>query len=224
VSAREAILGKVRKSLGGGHNDAARLAAVEARLAKAPKGIIPERGQLDDKARRRLFVAMAEKVSASVKQVKSPDDVPKAVAEYLRSRNLPAAIRIGADKRLAKMPWASQRALNVKRGSSDGDDEAGVSHAFGAIAESGTLVLASGSDNPTTINFLPEHHIVVVDAKDVAGDMESVISRLRRKYGKGDMPRTLNFITGPSRSGDIEQKLLLGAHGPRALHIILVGG
>jgi L-lactate dehydrogenase complex protein LldG len=224
VSAREAILGKVRKSLGGGHNDAARLAAVEARLAKAPKGIIPERGQLDDKARRRLFVAMAEKVSASVKQVKSPDDVPKAVAEYLRSRNLPAAIRIGADKRLAKMPWASQRALNVKRGPSDGDDEAGVSHAFGAIAESGTLVLTSGSDNPTTINFLPEHHIVVVDAKDVAGDMESVISRLRRKYGKGEMPRTLNFITGPSRSGDIEQKLLLGAHGPRALHIILVGG
>jgi L-lactate dehydrogenase complex protein LldG len=224
VSAREAILGKVRKSLGGGHNDAARLAAVEARLAKAPKGIIPERGQLDDKARRRLFVAMAEKVSASVKQVKSPDDVPKAVAEYLRSRNLPAAIRIGNDKRLAKMPWASQRALNVKRGPSDGDDETGVSHAFGAIAESGTLVLASGSDNPTTINFLPEHHIVVVDAKDVAGDMESVISRLRRKYGKGEMPRTLNFITGPSRSGDIEQKLLLGAHGPRALHIILVGG
>lgn len=224
MSAREAILGKVRKSLGGGHNDAARLAAVEARIAKAPKGIIPERGQLDDKARRRLFVAMAEKVSASVKQVKSPDDVPKAVAEYLRSRNLPAAIRIGADKRLAKMPWASQRALNVKRGPSDGDDEAGVSHAFGAIAESGTLVLASGSDNPTTINFLPEHHIVVVDAKDVAGDMESVISRLRRKYGKGEMPRTLNFITGPSRSGDIEQKLLLGAHGPRALHIILVGG
>lgn len=224
MSAREAILGKVRKSLGGGHNDAARLAAVEARLAKAPKGIIPERGQLDDKARRRLFVAMAEKVSASVKQVKSHDDVPKAVAEYLRSRNLPAAVRIGADKRLAKMPWASQRALNVKRGPSDGDDEAGVSHAFGAIAESGTLVLASGSDNPTTINFLPEHHIVVVDAKDVAGDMESVISRLRRKYGKGEMPRTLNFITGPSRSGDIEQKLLLGAHGPRALHIILVGG
>jgi L-lactate dehydrogenase complex protein LldG len=224
MSAREAILGKVRKSLGGGQNDAVRLAAVEARLARAPKGVIPERGQLDDKARRRLFVAMAEKISASVARVKSHDDVPKAVAEYLRSRNLPAAIRVGSDKRLAKMPWASQRALNVKQGPSDGDDEAGLSHAFGAIAESGTLVLASGRDNPTTINFLPEHHIVVVDARDVAGDMESVLARLRRKYGKGEMPRTLNFITGPSRSGDIEQKLLLGAHGPRALHIIMVGG
>jgi L-lactate dehydrogenase complex protein LldG len=224
MSAREAILGKVRKSLGGGQNDAARLAAVEARLARAPKGVIPARGQLDDKARKQRFVSMAERVSATVRQVKSPDDVPKAVAEYLRSRNLPAAIRVGADRRLAKMPWATQRALNVKHGPSDGDDEAGVSHAFGAIAESGTLVLASGKDNPTTINFLPEHHIVVVDAKDVAGDMESVLSRLRRKFGKGGMPRTLNFITGPSRSGDIEQKLLLGAHGPRALHIIMVGG
>jgi L-lactate dehydrogenase complex protein LldG len=224
MSAREAILGKVRKSLGGGQNDAARLAAVEERLAKAPKGVIPERGQLDDKARRKLFVAMAENVSASVRQVKSYDDVPKAVAEYLRSRNLPAAIRMGGDERLMQMPWARQKALNVRHGASDGDDEAGVSHAFGAIAESGTLVLTSGGDNPTTINFLPEHHIVVVDAKDVAGDMETVLSRVRGKFGKGEMPRTLNFITGPSRSGDIEQKLLLGAHGPRALHIIMVGG
>jgi len=224
MSAREAILGRVRKSLGGGQNDAARLAAVEARLAKAPKGVIPERGQLDDKARRKLFVAMAEKVSASVRQVKSYDDVPKAVAEYLRSRNLPAAIRVGADERLAKMPWTKQKALNVRHGASDGDDEAGVSHAFGAIAESGTLVLTSGGDNPTTINFLPEHHIVVVDVKDVAGDMETVLSKVRGKFGKGEMPRTLNFITGPSRSGDIEQKLLLGAHGPRALHIVMVGG
>jgi L-lactate dehydrogenase complex protein LldG len=224
MSGREAILAKVRKSLGGGQNDAARLAAVEARLDKAPKGVIPERGQLDDKARRRLFVVMAERVSASVRQVKSRDDVPKAVAEYLRSRNLPAAIRVGADERLAQMPWGRQKALNVKHGASDGDDEAGVSHAFGAIAESGTLALTSGGDNPTTINFLPEHHIVVVDANDVAGDMETVLAKLRRQYGKGEMPRTLNFITGPSRSGDIEQKLLLGAHGPRALHIIMVGG
>jgi L-lactate dehydrogenase complex protein LldG len=224
MSGREAILAKVRKSLGGGQNDAARLAAVEARLDKAPKGVNPERGQLDDKARRRLFVAMAERVSASVRQVKSHDDVPKAVAEYLRSRNLPAAIRVGADERLAQMPWGRQKALNVKHGASDGDDEAGVSHAFGAIAESGTLALTSGGDNPTTINFLPEHHIVVVDANDVAGDMETLLAKLRRQYGKGEMPRTLNFITGPSRSGDIEQKLLLGAHGPRALHIIMVGG
>lgn len=116
-----------------------------------------------------------------------------------------------------------QRALEIKRGPSDGYDEAGVSHAFGGIAETGTLVMLSGVDNPTTINFLPEHHIVVVDAEAIDGDLETAIAKIRTRYGKGKMPRTVNLISGPSRSGDIEQKLVLGAHGPRALHLIVVG-
>jgi L-lactate dehydrogenase complex protein LldG len=198
--------------------------AVEERIANAPKGIIPERGQLPADARKKLFVKQAEKVSASIKHVASIDDVPKAVSNYLRSKNLPASVRIGADRRLAKMPWADQKALEVLHGRSDGKDQVGVSHAFGGIAETGTLVMISGKDNPSTINFLPEHHIVVINAKDVDGDMETVLAKVRKKFGKGVMPRTLNFITGPSRSGDIEQKIILGAHGPRALHIIVVGG
>ncbi len=155
--------------------------------------------------------------------MKKADDVPRAVASYLREKNLPASVRMGADARLGAMPWDAQRALEVKSGASDGDDEAGVSFAAAGIAETGTIVLPSGPDNPTTINFLPEHHIVVVDAADIAGDMETVLARIRERFGKGQMPRTLNFVTGPSRSGDIEQKLLLGAHGPRALHLIVVG-
>jgi L-lactate dehydrogenase complex protein LldG len=63
----------------------------------------------------------------------------------------------------------------------------------------------------------------VIDASDIVGDLETALTMVRRKFGRGEMPRTLNMITGPSRSGDIEQKLLLGAHGPRALHLIVVG-
>ena len=220
--ARDAILAKVRRSLTGSGAVEARRAAVEARLSGAPAGIVPARGQLEGEARVALFAQMAEKVSASVRHVKSRDHVPAAVTDYLRSKNLPAAVRMGADARLAAMPWARQRSLEVRSGPSDGDDEVAVSHALGGIAETGTLVLHSGDDNPTTLNFLPEHHIVVIDAKDVEGDMETVIETVRRRFGKGRMPRTLNFVTGPSRSGDIEQKLLLGAHGPRALHILVV--
>lgn len=84
-------------------------------------------------------------------------------------------------------------------------------------------MLTSGPDNPTTVNFLPEVHVVAVAAGDIAGDYETVLGRLRETYGKGEMPRTVNLITGPSRSADIEQTLLLGAHGPRRLHVMIVG-
>jgi L-lactate dehydrogenase complex protein LldG len=84
-------------------------------------------------------------------------------------------------------------------------------------------MLLSGADNPTTLNFLPDNHIVVVAAETVAGDYESVLARLRDQFGAERLPRTINLVTGPSRSADIEQTLILGAHGPRRLHIVLVG-
>ncbi|MFC6486691.1 LutC/YkgG family protein [Nitratireductor sp. GCM10026969] len=223
MSGREAVLGKVRASLGAAPGDS-RAAKVAKRLKDAPAGIIPRRGQKAENERIALFCEMAHKVSATVERVKAPTDVPKAVAAYLRAKNLPAAVRMGADERLGAMPWKKVKALEVKPGPADPDDQVGVSHAIAGIAETGTVALHSGAENPTTVNFLPEHHIVVVNAKDIAGDLETVFSGLRRKFGKGTMPRTLNLITGPSRSGDIEQTLLLGAHGPRALHLVVVDG
>ncbi|MCO6389713.1 lactate utilization protein [Aliihoeflea aestuarii] len=222
MSGREAILNKVRASLNAGAGD--RKTAVDERLRSAPRGLIPARGQLADAERVALFEAQAAKVFSTTERLASHADLPAAVASYLRSKNLPASIRMGGDPRLRGSHWSSQPALEVRDGPSDGSDEAGLSHAFGAIAETGTLVLHSGPDNPTTVNFLPEHHLVVVDAKDVAGDLETVLANIRDRFGKGVMPRTLNMITGPSRSGDIEQKMLLGAHGPRALHVFIVEG
>ena len=134
---------------------------------------------------------------------------------------MPATLRMGADPRLAAMPWAATT-IEIAHGPSDGHDLNAVSAAFAAVAETGTLALVSGADNPTTLNFLPDNHIAIVFAEDVAGDFEAVFARLRADYGPGSAPRTLNFITGPSRSADIEQTLMFGAHGPRRLHIVLV--
>ena len=98
--------------------------------------------------------------------------------------------------------------------------------AFAGIAETGTLMLASGPDNPTTLNLLPDNHIVLLQHKKIVGSYEDSWSALRKaqsgRRGKRTMPRTVCFVTGPSRSADIEQTLLLGAHGPRRLHIILL--
>lgn len=221
MSARDDIFANLRRSLHVTGDEAPRRAAVAARIAASSSGIIPKRGQVDAKGRRELFRKMAEAVQATVAVVDTPDDVPAEVARFLRDANLPATLRRGDDPRLAAMPW-DRTTLDMATGRSDGGDPNAVSHAFGGVAESGTLAMISGPENPTTLNFLPDNHIVVVDARDIAGDYETVFARIRERFGKGVMPRTLNFITGPSRSADIAQTMLLGAHGPRTLHIVIV--
>lgn len=219
MTARDDVFASIRRSLHVTGAEAPRRAAVSERLSKSPRGVIPERGR----AGLPVFRDEALRAGATLADIASSTEIPAEVARYLREHNLPATLRIGADPRLASPPWA-ETTLETSHGASDGHDLNAISAAFAAIAETGTLALISGADNPTTLNFLPDNHLVVVFAEDVVGDMESVFTRLREKFGAGRAPRTLNFITGPSRSADIEQTLLFGAHGPRRLHIIVVGG
>ncbi len=221
MSARDEILGTIRRSLGVTGKERPRLAEVTNRLESAPRGLVPERGQLTGEALLALFRAQAEATLATYVEVDDPSGVPAAIADYLRNGNLPAQVRMGDDPRLAAMPW-QDTALELSKGRSDGQDLVAVNHAFGAVAETGTLAMTSGAENPTTLNFLPDYAIAVVSAKDITGDYEGLWDRLRAAYGKGVMPRTVNWITGPSRSGDIEQTILLGAHGPRSVHIVVV--
>ena len=223
TTARDDIYANIRRSLGVTGQERPRAQTVDERLARAPAGVVPARGQVSGEARTGLFRVQGELALATVAQVESTADAPRAVADFLRSHNLPATVRMGDDPRLGAMPWADT-ALELAHGPSAGSDLNGVSHAFGGVAETGTLVMVSGHENPSTLNFLPDNHIVVVEAKDLAGDYEEMWTRLRETFGKGAMPRTVNLITGPSRSGDIEQTLLLGAHGPRRLHIVVVTG
>ena len=222
MSARDNILSRVRRSLAASGDDTQRRTAVAERIAAARPGIIPQRGQLPTDERIKLFCYYAEKYGATTTRIGSITELPAAVSAYLKSRNLPASVRMGDDELLKAADFASEPVLSVLHGASDGNDLAGVSHAIAGVAESGTLVLASGQDNPVTINFLPEHHIVAINAADIGGSLEEAFADVTQTYGKGEMPRTVNFVTGPSRSGDIEQKIIMGAHGPRALHIVIV--
>jgi L-lactate dehydrogenase complex protein LldG len=222
MSSRDAVLSRIRRSLRVQGSEVDRRAMVIARLEGSPAGIIPARGQLPAEERIALFATMAERVSATVARVADAASVPAAIAAFLREHNLPATARMGADPRLAAMPWAATP-LTVSHGPAIGSDAVGVSHAAAGVAETGTLVLLSGPDNPTSVNFLPETHIAVIAAADIVGDYEAAFAMIRVRYGKGLMPRTVNMITGPSRSADIEQTLLLGAHGPKKLHIVIAG-
>ncbi|HVV95460.1 MAG TPA: lactate utilization protein [Hyphomicrobiales bacterium] len=219
---RAEIFANIRRGLGVGGREAPRQLAVAQRLATAPRGLVPARGQLAPEARVALFLDMAIGAQATVEDVASPHDVPAAIADLLRRHNLAPRLRRGADPRLDAMPWG-ETALEVAIGPSAGHDEVAVSHAAAGVAETGTLVMLSGPENPSTLNFLPDLHIVAVRRADIAPDYETVWEALRARYGIGQLPRTVNWITGPSRSADIEQRLLLGAHGPRRLHVLVIG-
>ncbi|MCL2430854.1 MAG: lactate utilization protein [Alphaproteobacteria bacterium] len=223
MTPRELVLATIRRSLGVTGGEATRRLEVATRLGDHPQGIMPRRGQLPPAARLDLFARMVEAAAGTVERTGAAADIPAAVAAFLRRHNLAPAIRRGDDPLLSSLPWELAGTLEIRHGASDGSDVAAVSHAFAAVAETGTLVLTSGADNPTTLNFLPDVHIVVVSARDVAPDFESAMTRLRGRFGAGVMPRAVNMITGPSRSADIEQTLILGAHGPRKLHVIVVG-
>lgn len=222
ASRRAQMLERICAGVSDGGAAATRRAVVEARLKSLAPHLIPERAKKDAAGRKALFTEHLKSQSATVIDVKSDAEIPAAIAGYLRSTNLPMRLRMGDDARLAGLPWSKEPALTLEKGRAAPSDEVSLSHAVGGVAETGTLVMASGADNPVTLNYLPETHVVVVRATDIAGNYEAAFDAVRAKLGKGTMPRTLNLISGPSRTGDIGGRLVMGAHGPRRMCVIIV--
>ena len=224
-NARAEILGAIRTAMKRPDEGTPENITVEQRIADHKANLIPARGRLGAKARVDLFIREAERVQATVARVSATAGVPREVARFLAKNNLPMRLKIAPETPGKTIPWSEQTLLSVEQGPADGSEAVGVSHAFAGVAETGTLVLLSGADNPTTLNFLPPTHVVVLGAALISGDYEEVWGRLRREKTTEAgrfMPRAVNWITGPSRSADIEQTLLLGAHGPQRLHIVIV--
>jgi L-lactate dehydrogenase complex protein LldG len=219
--ARSTILDGIRRSLRRGELSGAERQAVEARLAQPPRGPTVARANLPPEQKVALFCQWAELNNATVARVAAAD-VPAEVTAYLARNNLPAEAVMAPSPALEGFDWTSQRMLSLRRGRGEGSDHVSITGAFAGIAETGTLVMASGPEHPVTLNLLPDTHIVVLQESDVVGGYEEVWARLRARYGKDRMPRTVNTITGPSRTGDIEQSIELGAHGPRRMHIVVV--
>lgn len=220
MSSRDAMLARIRSKVSKG-NDEARRAAVDAHLASHPRNLIPARGIGDDEHRLRVFTEMMQAVGGSVEVVNDINDVPHAAADYLRNSNLPAQLRRGQDAVLAKLPW-HRGTLEIAVGRAEESDRASITRAFAGVAESGTIIQISGADNPTTLNFLPEAHIVVLEASALFASYEEAWTKLRALMGEGNMPRTVNMISGPSRTADIEQTIVRPAHGPKNMHVIVV--
>ncbi|MGH8600246.1 MAG: LutC/YkgG family protein [Burkholderiales bacterium] len=163
------------------------------------------------------FRERALSLATTLDEVATPGDVPRAVAAYLQANALPRAAVCWPE--FLELDWAAD-GISVEARPVRGDDAVGITGAFCAIAETGTLMLLSGARTPSALSLVPETHIAIVRNTRVVRTMEDAWQLLRDECGA--LPRAVNFISGPSRTADIEQTVTLGAHGPYRVHLVLV--
>lgn len=222
-AARDAVLGRVRKALGKTGADTAARAEADAYIAAHAQG--PRPAISADLVTR--FMQRATDMSSTVERVAARTDIPAAVARYLDALQLPAALASQKSRsgvcwpEFADLDWASA-GLSIEARPTLGQDRLAITGSFCAIAETGTLVFTTGAQTPTASALLPDTHIAVIRADRIVSGMEEAFKLVRT--GHGGMPRAMNMISGPSRTGDIEQTIVLGAHGPFRVHLLLLLG
>lgn len=215
MAARERILASIRRrqGLGGGKPSAAEAEDLRTYLRARPRGPLPEVGS--DLAAR--FRARAEAGASTCERVAHAAEAPGAVFRYLEALRLPKAGCVWPS--LSHLGWAAA-GLGLEPRAAKGDDAVGVTGVFCALAETGTLMLVSGAQTPASVSLVPETHVAIVPASRIVPYMEDGWDLLRAEHRV--LPRAVNFVSGPSRTADIEQTLILGAHGPYRVHIVLV--
>ena len=209
---RSAILQQIRAGLGRGPLSDAAAAALDARRPAHTRIAVDD----DDLVAR--FVTRFESRSGTVARVSSVDALPAAVDAYRQAHGLPP--RAAVARPLAGLPWPAGFVHHP--GPAGPDEQMSVTPCLAGIAEIGSLMLASGPDSPTTLNFVPDHHLIVLPIEHIVRHFEDAWTLLRAL--PGGLPRATNIISGPSRTGDVELTIQLGAHGPRSVHVLLVTG
>jgi len=162
------------------------------------------------------FIAKAKTTVARLSEIASPLDAPAAIAAIMETAGLEPRLHIPGNSPLNNLPWQRVPGLTLSAAPPSGED-CTLSAADFAIAETGTLVFLSGAQSPSSWHFRPGQEFVLLTRGLILPRLEDVIAALAAQ----GMPATLNLVTGPSRTADIEQTIELGAHGPREVHILL---
>ena len=221
MNPRAEILANIRASLRRGALPEKANRALEKRLAGAPALICECAGAGASELLAR-FSEMAKRSGTTVAVMGDSHELGREIARFLGQESLPRTLRMAPDPALDYIALVKQTGFSIARGGADPSDRVGLTGALAGIAETGTLMLASGLMQPMTLALLVEAHIVVLPRAAIVGSYEEAMERFRAGGGAHVLPRAVTFITGPSRSADIEQKIQFGAHGPRRLHIIIL--
>ncbi|MFM7293257.1 MAG: lactate utilization protein C [Burkholderiales bacterium] len=220
MSARDNILARIRAQSGrAAATTADEREAVRAHIAKKERGPFPSIAAGDSVQR---FIAECARVKTSVDEVSSEKDVPQALASYLEQNNLKK--RVVGWPSLSTLEWSDAH-IEYENRLADKDDLVGVTDCFCAIGETGTLLLLSSPNTPKLHALLPETHVCVVRRSRIVSTMEDAFALLRaeRAHLPDTLPRATFFVSGPSRTADIEQTIVIGAHGPYRVHVLVVG-
>jgi L-lactate dehydrogenase complex protein LldG len=213
-AARRRVLDRIRRAQGrSGEPLPSEREAVDEVLARRAPGPLPTVGS----DRVAHFEAQAQRMSSSTDRVATLSQVPAAIAAYLDAQGLTR--KAVCWNTFAQLDWAGA-GIEVEARRPHGDDMVGISGAFVAVAETGTLMMLSGPDTPASMHLLPETHVAIVSADRVVAHYEEGFALIRAE--RGQLPRATNLVSGPSRTGDIEQTIVLGAHGPYRVHIVIV--
>lgn len=162
------------------------------------------------------FMTKLQQSGASFSRISATDDIVNEIVKFVEQHELDGPLVSAATPSLKNITWPGE--LSVEYRAAQAGDQIVLSEAFCAVAETGSVVLRSGIVTPTTLNFLPEYFICLVQTKNIVNWMEDVWTLLR---SDSSMPRAVNFVTGPSRTADVEQQIQMGAHGPRHVHILV---
>jgi L-lactate dehydrogenase complex protein LldG len=218
-AARRNILSRIRAASGrGAQPEPAEREAVDDYLARHPAGPRPPMPE-DAAGLVARFIKEAQLLATTIEEVETLADAPAAALRYLSANGLP--VRAVAWQALEALPWA-EAGLAVEFRKPQGTDLVGITGCFCATAETGSLVLLSGPGVEVSAALLPETHIAVVPESRIVAGHEEAFALMRVE--RGELPRAVNFVSGPSRTGDIEQTIVLGAHGPYRVHVIVVRG
>jgi L-lactate dehydrogenase complex protein LldG len=212
------VLDDIRTALGG--DVKARRAEVAQWMTRRQPGPLPSQAKLAAESVLDAFTARARSASCTVEVVPTAQEAIALLGATLQGWGLAPRLVASPDPLLRS--WLEPcKSLEVRFGGPTSDDTVGVVLPVATVAETGTLVLRSAATSPTALAFLPDCLVAIVPRSRIVATYEAGLERAMKEVGDR-IPRCINFITGPSRTADIEEVLLLGAHGPRTVHITVI--
>ncbi len=168
-----------------------------------------------------LFEKTATEVGATVHRVTQATLVERTVA-LLKELNVNRAVATTTNEDALRaggielIDWRGTEGVDASF-----DVDAGITDVHGALAESGTLVCATGAQHGRGPSLIPQIHVAILYARDIVPDMLDLWPRYRG-IAPGELPSSISLITGPSKTADIEGQLIKGVHGPGRVEIMLV--